>query len=153
MSHHYRSPNPDWADPTTPCVFLAGGITDCPDWQTEAATRLTEAGISVYNPRREQWDMTSGPAASVAQIEWEHLRLRSANLTMFWFPRSVRSVQPIALYELGFAIGEGRPIVVGADPAYMRHLDVVTQLALAAPDTTVHHTLPATIAATIAAFR
>ena len=47
-----------------------------------------------------------------------------------WHARAVQALQgrittqPIAMYELGQALGEGRQIVVGADPAYPREADV-----------------------------
>ena len=33
-------------------VFLAGGITGCPDWQSWMVTRLRPASLALLNPRR-----------------------------------------------------------------------------------------------------
>ena len=44
-------------------VFLAGGITDCPDWQSEVIKYLRRYEINnkldlvVYNPRRKFFDI------------------------------------------------------------------------------------------------
>ncbi|MFZ3473022.1 nucleoside 2-deoxyribosyltransferase domain-containing protein [Streptomyces sp. 4.24] len=130
-----------------PSVFLAGGITHCPPWQAAAARAL--ADFVVFNPRRADFDV-SDPSQTDIQIAWEYAHLRRADVTLFWFPQCDPSltVQPITLYELGFAAAvPGRRLVVGADPGYPRRGDVVTQLALARPDLPVHATLAATLAA------
>ena len=129
-------------DVAGPVLFLAGGITDCPDWQAEAAAMLRgEAGLTVVNPRRAVYDED----VAVEQITWEHTHLHRAGLILFWFTSG--SLQPIALYELGVHVTRGAPIVVGADPDYPRRLDVEVQLSLARPGLPVHRTLAATVAA------
>ena len=39
----------------SPSLFLAGGITDCPDWQDEAIAMLRGSPLTVVNPRRPDW--------------------------------------------------------------------------------------------------
>ncbi|MGW2255544.1 nucleoside 2-deoxyribosyltransferase domain-containing protein [Kitasatospora sp. NPDC001660] len=65
------------------------------------------------------------------QIAWEYRHLHRAAVVLFRFPRSVGSVQPIALYELGMHAGRGVPIAVGVDRSYARRRDVEIQLGLA----------------------
>ncbi|MGW6686075.1 nucleoside 2-deoxyribosyltransferase domain-containing protein [Streptomyces sp. NPDC054961] len=128
-----------------PSVFLAGGITHCPPWQPRAAAAL--ARFVVLNPRRADFDV-SDPSQTDVQIAWEYAHLRRADVTLFWFPAcdAALTVQPITLYELGFAAAvPSRRLAVGADPGYPRRGDVVTQLALARPDLRVHRTLPGTL--------
>ncbi|MFB6516892.1 nucleoside 2-deoxyribosyltransferase domain-containing protein [Streptomyces sp. NPDC056401] len=130
-----------------PSVFLAGGITHCPPWQSEAAREL--ADFVVFNPRRTDFDV-SDPSQTDVQIAWEYAHLLRADLTLFWFPAcdAALTVQPITLYELGAAAATpGRRLVVGADPGYPRRADVITQLSLSRPDLTVHPTLPETVTA------
>lgn len=76
-------------------------------------------------------------------------------LTLFWFPACDPSVttQPIALFELGQVPGEGRPLVVGTDPAYPRATDVRMLCRLNAPGPTVHHHLPDLLGADLRAVR
>jgi hypothetical protein len=120
-----------------PSVFLAGGITECPDWQADAA-RLLDS-VAVLNPRRRNFPMDH-PSAAHDQIGWEFRHLHRANVVLFWFPEST-SAQPGALYELGRHAALDRPIAVGVDPAYARATDVREQLALARPSVTVHDNL------------
>jgi hypothetical protein len=129
-----------------PVLFLAGGISDCPDWQTEAAAMLRDTpGLTVLDPRRAVFDLTD-PAAATEQITWEHTHLRRADVVLFWFAAG-GSVQPITLYELGVHVTRGVPLAVGADPGYPRRLDVRVQLGLARPGLIVHDTLTETVAA------
>lgn len=133
-----------------PALFLAGGITDCPDWQTRAALQLCAAGVptTVFNPR--QADFPEGnPAADRQQIAWEYEHLARADVILFWF--CAESIQPIALYELGAHAARGATIVVGAHPDYARRLDVVEQLQHARPDLEVHDCLTATVRGAAAA--
>jgi hypothetical protein len=127
-----------------PAVFLAGGITGCPDWQAAAAAGLAGLAAAVLNPRRRDFPM-GDPAAAPAQIDWEYRHLRHADAALFWFP--AESVCPIALYELGAWAAGDKPLFVGTAPAYPRRLDVVEQLRLARPGVWVAADLPAVLAA------
>ncbi|WBP92171.1 nucleoside 2-deoxyribosyltransferase domain-containing protein [Kitasatospora cathayae] len=119
-------------------VFLGGGITGCPDWQAPAAEELLDVGLIVFNPRRRSFPIDN-PDEAPRQIAWEHRHLHLAGVTLFWFPAD--QVQPIALFELGAALGEGRHIAVGAAPGYPRRLDVEHQVALTGNTRTVHASL------------
>jgi hypothetical protein len=119
--------------------FLAGGITDCPEWQDELLTLLDgETGLTIYNPRQANFDVRN-PDAADAQIEWEHDRLCEANLVSFWFPSE--TLCPITLYELGKLTERGTPLVVGCHPNYKRLTDVVKQTELDRPEVKVVFTL------------
>jgi hypothetical protein len=130
-----------------PVLFLAGGIGGCPDWQSDAFRALDDLVIVVANPRQANFPIHQ-PSAAAAQIAWEHRYLERADVVLFWFPDSGPVPQPIALFELGCyaAAQAGKPVAVGADPAYVRRGDVVTQLRLRRPDLAVHSTLADTCA-------
>ncbi|HKA88060.1 MAG TPA: nucleoside 2-deoxyribosyltransferase domain-containing protein [Haliangiales bacterium] len=134
---------PDPLPSGRPMIFLAGGITGCPDWQSEMIRLLDPLHPQwlVLNPRREQFPIDD-PDAAFAQIAWEHRALRAARAIIFWFPRE--TVCPIALYELGAWSMTQRRIFVGAHEAYPRRLDIEIQTRLARPDVS-------TSAATVAA--
>ena len=121
-------------------VFLAGGITNCPDWQAEIIEKLKdEEGLILYNPRRANFPMDD-PTAVDKQISWEYDKLKDADVIIFWFSRG--SLNPIVLYELGMW-GNSRPekkIVIGCDPKYERIQDVEIQSRLAG-NTQIHYTL------------
>src|SRR5688572_19037925 len=122
----------------TPSVFLAGGISDCDDWQSRMVQLLSPLDVVVLNPRRREFPMND-PTAAGEQIRWEHRHLRRADARLFWFPSA--TLCPITLYELGaWSMAHG-PLFVGVDPGYARRLDVETQTKLARPDVRVVHSL------------
>jgi Nucleoside 2-deoxyribosyltransferase like len=128
-------------------LFLAGGITGCPDWQADVVRSLRGRSLAVLNPRRRLFSVGDCSAAD-AQIRWEHEHLRRADAILFWFSEGP-SAQPIAMYELGAAAAADRPIAVGTHPAYIRRLDVQLQLELARPAVRVHSDLGSTVAAAL----
>ena len=127
-----ESPN----DPNYPSVFLAGGITGCPDWQFDIRTMLKN--IIMFNPRREDFPMDD-PNVALEQIKWEHDYLRVANSILFWFP--CETLCPIVLYELGAWSITDKPIFVGVHPDYARRQDVEIQTLLARPEVSVVYSL------------
>jgi Nucleoside 2-deoxyribosyltransferase like len=130
-------------DGAAPAVFLAGGITDCPDWQALVVGMLDDLPIAVLNPRRADFPIHD-PGASAAQIDWEYRHLQRADVVLFWFPAS-SSPQPIALYELGAHAAGGKPIAVGVDSGYLRKADVQLQLEHVRPDVHVYSSLAYTV--------
>jgi len=122
-------------------LFLAGGITNCPNWQKEIIDRLEYTvnvytkhmleEVTVFNPRRENFPIEN-PNASKEQISWEFYKLRESDIIVFWFSRG--SLNPIVLLELGLhGISQPREIVIGVDPEYERISDVEIQTKLAKP--------------------
>ncbi len=127
-----------------PAVFLAGGITDCPDWQAIAREYFADLSVAILNPRRANFPIHD-PNAAHAQVDWEFRHLRRADVVLFWFPASP-SPQPIALYELGAHAAGGKPIAVGVEPGYLRSTDVVLQLGHVRPAVPVFSSLARTCA-------
>lgn len=124
-----------------PSLFLAGGITSCPDWQQEMRTLLDGSGLTLLNPRRAgivEIDWTDH-ARSHAQVEWEFRNLRKASAILFWFP--AESICPIALYELGAWSMTPTPLFIGAHPNYPRRADIKLQTGLARPELIIHESL------------
>jgi len=118
-----------------PLVFLAGGITNCEDWQKRVVEGLKKEGIekgTILNPRRAEFPIHD-PSAAREQILWEQEALWLANIISIWFAGGP-SVQPIVMFELGchlgrFCIGGGPDrLLVGVDPGYRRKQDVYIQL-------------------------
>lgn len=85
------------------CVFLAGGITNCPDWQKEVITELSSYPdtdkLVVFNPRRDNFPIND-PSATETQIMWEFNWLEQADIFSMLFCDGP-SDQPICMYEYG----------------------------------------------------
>jgi hypothetical protein len=124
-------------------LFLAGGITHCPDWQADAIQRLEQSPLVLLNPRRCSFSL-SDPNIGVEQIAWEHRHLRRATAILFWFPHE--TLCPIALYELGAWSMTSKPLFVGVHADYPRRLDVIEQTRLARPEVCVADSLDAVTA-------
>lgn len=117
-----------------PTIFLAGGITNCPEWQDDIIKKLEPYNHAVLlNPRRKDFPMND-PNASKEQIAWEFYALKRATIFSMWFSNA-DSDQPICMYELGrhMALREGRDVCIGVEPGYRREADVRIQTELVSP--------------------
>ena len=139
MAEILIAPNPTL--PSLPSVFLAGGISNCKDWQKEVIDELKNDNISIFSPRQENFDITD-KLASNHQIEWEFERLEQMDIFSMYFCND-NSVQPICMYELGrnivrmqnrFPFNWQDRIVVSIEKGYAREKDVIMQLKLCAPE-------------------
>ena len=129
---------PDTYDGSGWSVFLAGGITGCPDWQADVVKLFEGAAFTLFNPRRANFPIHD-PAAAEFQIKWEHDFLRKASAILFWFP--CETLCPIVLYELGAWSMTFKPIFVGAHPKYQRRQDVELQTKFVRPDVKVVYSI------------
>lgn len=134
-------------------MFLAGGITGVERWHDHAVDTLRRSGVPmvVLNPNRVDFPI-GDPDAGWEQVRWEqhHLHLPGV-ITMMWFPACDAKVttQPIAQFELGQALGEGRRLVVGADPHYPRARDVELMMRWNRPGADVYSSLDHLLAAAV----
>ena len=134
------------ADNEVTC-FLAGGITNCPDWQKETIENFKKYDaqypgeldkLVLFNPRRENFPIDD-PNASTEQITWEFNALQQMDIFSMFFTGGT-SDQPICMYELGRNISRmtqlfmddfDKRIVISCDPEYKRAADVKIQTKLA----------------------
>jgi len=121
-------------------MFLAGGITNCPDWQQVIVSLLKDTQLTLLNPRKANFPIGE-PGAALERITWEHKMLRVADAILFWFP--CETVCPIVLYELGAWSMTDKPIFVGVHPDYGRRQDVEIQTGLVRPEVEVVYSLEA----------
>jgi hypothetical protein len=112
-------------------LFLAGGVSNCRDWQSEVVAQLNDLDIIVLNPRRKHFD-ASNKKMEYEQICWEFKMLSKADIIVFYFCKE--TVCPITLYELGRYAALDKRIIVGMDSDYSRRNDVEIQLSLARPE-------------------
>ena len=129
-------------------VFLAGGITDCVDWQNDVITELKKVSnedtedLVIFNPRRDYdlWYDWKDPVNIRKQIEWEFTHLEAMDAFSMFFCDG-NSVQPICLYELGRYLSEivndsfpfvrDDTIIISCMKGYQRLNDVLIQTDLA----------------------
>jgi len=132
MTHVIEAPK-KYFDKNLTSLFLAGGITNCPDWQQELIHYLKDAeDLIIYNPRRKNFPIHD-PNAANEQITWEYNYLKKCDIISFWFSRG--SLNPIVLYELGMHGNSGDKLIfIGMDKEYERKQDVIIQTKLARPD-------------------
>jgi hypothetical protein len=127
-------------------VFLAGGITNCPDWQQDAIDtfKMIEAyDFTLYNPRRKNFPI-GDPMAAEQQIAWEYEHLEKADIILYWFSKG--SLNPIVLYELGrWGNSSNKIISIGCDEGYERTQDVTIQTRLSRPYLEVFTSLQDTV--------
>jgi hypothetical protein len=129
---------PNSTDSALTSLFLAGGITDCPDHQAYICDKLKDLNITVFNPRRKNFPIHD-PNAAYAQIKWEYDHLKEADMISFWFCKE--TMCPIVLYELGSWNKTQKPIAIGMDPEYSRRQDVEIQTRLIRPEVPIVYSI------------
>lgn len=123
-------------------VFLAGGITNCRDWQSEVINELSDDScyehIVFFNPRRKEFDINA-KNETAKQIKWEFDMLEQCDIFSMYFCES-ESDQPICMYELGrniprmqirFPVDWKYRLIISSEDKYKRKMDVVVQTGLA----------------------
>ena len=127
--------------------FLAGGITNCPEWQKAVIKNIEEYALDtkvnlkyldIYNPRRDNFPIHD-PNAAEEQIKWEFNYLEKCDIFSMYFCNAL-SDQPICMYELGRNISEKMSkcqdtwkhrIIISVEKGYKREQDVLIQTKLA----------------------
>src|SRR4051812_7921099 len=96
----------------SPSVFLAGSIAmgRATNWQHHVEAALHDHPITIFNPRRDDWDATWTQAITnpqfVAQVEWElEAQTRADRILMYFAPDTQA---PITLLELGLFAHTGK---------------------------------------------
>lgn len=140
------SPDTYITKPKDVICFLAGGISNCPDWQKEVIERLklmekdgaNLEHLVLFNPRRENFSIYD-PNVTNEQIAWEFNHLEIADIFSMYFCNA-HSDQPICMYELGrnlmvmkqkFPESFAKRIIVSVEQGYRRAKDVEVQTSLA----------------------
>ena len=123
-------------------VFLAGGITNCEEWQKIVINYFKEnwkheRGIIFLNPRRDSFDVTN-PDATLEQIKWEFKYLSHRNVAFSMYFADSDSSQPICFYEMGRAVGmatnkhfQSKKLFIATNNKFFRKEDVLIQGKLA----------------------
>jgi hypothetical protein len=100
-------------------IFLAGSIEMgvAEDWQKKLELKLADMPVTVFNPRRDDWDSTWNQRESDPefnnQVNWEINHLLEADVVFMYFAGQTKS--PISLLELGLLAESGKMIVFCPD--------------------------------------
>lgn len=100
---------PHFVDNKLKTVFLAGSIEmgAAEQWQTRAVELLKDSGLTIVNPRRDDWDSTWEQKATNPQfreqVTWELQHIEDADAVIIYFDPNTKA--PITLLELGFCAG------------------------------------------------
>ena len=122
-----KPPSPLHKAPGTIAVFLAGSIEmgAAGPWQAEIEAAFAETPVTLWNPRRDDWDATWRQSLDEPkfreQVEWELEAQERADLIVMYFAPGTRS--PITLLELGLFARSGR-LVVCCPEGYWRRGNV-----------------------------
>lgn len=110
-----------------PTVFLAGSIEmgAAEDWQVRIENEVSDLEVTLFNPRRDDWDSSwtqeqSNPQFN-HQVNWEMNRLEQCDIMFMYFSPETKS--PISLLELG-AYGHYKQAVVCCPPGFWRRGNV-----------------------------
>ena len=127
-------------------VYLAGGITNCHNWQKDVIEYIRKQDVdnkleklTLCNPRRDNFDIAKDDPFD--QIIWEQDAINyKTNIFSMYFCNS-ESDQPICMYELGVRIARITDgfysrdnLIISIENGYKRTNDVVIQTKLELPD-------------------
>ncbi len=109
-------------------LFLGGSIDNgaAEDWQSAVEERLKELPVTVYNPRRDNWnpdlrqDILEPEFAY--QVNWELDNIEAADVVVIYFSPS--GPAPISLMELGTLAKSKAEVVVCCPEGYWRRGNV-----------------------------
>jgi hypothetical protein len=100
-------------------LFLAGSIDNgtAEDWQRVVEAQISDLPVTVYNPRRDDWNPNLRQDISepefAYQVNWELDNIEAADVLFFYF--SPGGPAPITLMELGTAAKSAKVIVCCPD--------------------------------------
>lgn len=127
-----RPPAPLDLSPMDPAVFLAGSIEmgSARDWQQEIIDGLADTNMTIFNPRRDDWDWTWEQSITNPkfheQVNWELDALERADTIFLNFEPTAKS--PISLLEFGL-FAPSRKLIVHCPEGFWRkgNVDIVCE--------------------------
>lgn len=127
----HSPPHPLYFDGPCPYkqIFLAGSIEmgAAELWQDKVIEALENTRTIVYNPRRDDWDSSwgEGHPELIAQIEWEIINLKLADIVFMYFDPATKS--PVTMLELGLTIPDSeQKFILICPPGFYRRQNIIT---------------------------
>ena len=115
-------------DTPHPRVFL-GGSCKGRDWRLDFFHRFEQAEVTFINPKREHFsDPEMDPAGHISQVSWDREAIDKAEIVIFWLGEGLSN--QASRVEIGYAIGKGKTVLIGADDSFlgMEHLTAFSGL-------------------------
>lgn len=98
-------------------VFL-GGRCRGRDWRPEMLHAFTEQNVTFISPLRSNFpDPESQPEEHAAVVRWERDAIDRADIVVFWLGEGLSN--QAARVEIGFAIGRGKHVLIGAEETFL----------------------------------
>lgn len=113
-----------------PRIYL-GGQNRGRDWRLEFFQRFKQDTISFVNPNRDTFvDPDFDPAGHARQVAWERKALDWCDVGVFWLGEGLAN--QAARVEMGYVLGAGKPLLIGAERGFMglEHLSAFSGLVL-----------------------
>ena len=113
-----------------PSVFL-GGSCQGRDWRLAFFQRFTKMDITFINPSVEDFPKPEiSPGEHARQVEWERQALDSSDIAVFWLGEGLAN--QATRVEIGFALGQGKPVLIGAEDGFLgaEHLTAFSGLVI-----------------------
>jgi hypothetical protein len=114
-----------------PRVFMGGQVRGR-DWRNDFFQRFEKQDVTFVSPKRDTFvDPEFDPAGHAKQVEWERHAMDSCEIGVFWLGEGLSN--QAARVEMGYILGQGKPLLVGAEKGFMgmEHLSAFGGLVLA----------------------
>lgn len=100
-----------------PRVFL-GGLCRGREWRNDFFQRFEKMDMTFVNPRRDTFaDPELDPAGHARQVGWEREALDLCDMGVFWLGEGLSN--QASRVEIGYLLGAGKPVLVGAEKKFM----------------------------------
>lgn len=122
----FKAPSPV-GELTGKSMFLCGSIDmgHAIDWQKDVTAAMSDLPITIFNPRRDDWDVSweqdIAHDAFREQVQWELSNMERCDVLCVYFDKGGKA--PITLMELGLHAKSGK-VVVCCPKGYWRRGNV-----------------------------
>jgi hypothetical protein len=132
MQSQIIKPNSDYQEILNyPTIFLAGSIEmgSAEDWQIRIENELSNHRVTIFNPRRDDWDSSWEQRAYNSefsyQVNWEMDSLERSDIIFMYFSPGTKS--PISLLELGLHSNDNMIVCCPEDFWRRGNVEIVCQ--------------------------
>lgn len=100
-----------------PLIFL-GGSCRGRDWRLDFLHRFEQSDVTFINPMKTNFpDPEMDPGEHAKQVTWERKMIDQADIAVFWLGEGLTN--QAARVEIGYALGKGKAVLIGAEQGFM----------------------------------